>query len=296
MRSQALRADIMMLFAAFIWGVSFVVQQVGMDSIGPFLYTGLRFSLGALALLPLFFLPSKTRRTPHEPMSRSLLLAGVSLGLVLTIGISFQQVGLLYTSVTNSGFITCLYVIIVPVLGLAFGQHTHLGTWLGASLAVIGMYLLSVGDGFKVASGDWLQLAGAFVWGGHVLLVGYFARRHDPIRLSILQFAVCAVLSLIVAVIVEPIRLGDIQAAAWTIAYGGLLSVGIGFTLQVVAQRHAIASHAAIILSMEAVFAALAGAVFLGETLHAKGYIGTALMLAGMLLAQLWPRPNAAKA
>jgi drug/metabolite transporter (DMT)-like permease len=216
------------------------------------------------------------------------------MGIALALGINLQQVGLLFTSVTNAGFITGLYVIVVPLLGLLLGHKTGMGTWLGCVLAVIGMFLLSVGDNFQVASGDWLQLIGAFVWGGHVILVGLFASRHDPIRLAFLQFATCSVISLILAVIFEPIALDSIIAAGPALLYGGVFAVGVGYTLQVVAQKHAIASHAAIILSLEAVFAAIAGAWFLGEALQLRGYVGCALMLAGMLLAQLWPRKEPA--
>ncbi|MBF3284939.1 DMT family transporter, partial [Pseudomonas aeruginosa] len=135
MRSQALRADVLMLITAMIWGVSFVAQRLGMDAIGPFLYTGLRFVLGALVLVPLLML--RSRRDGAQPFNRGQLLAGVILGVALTTGINLQQVGLLFTSVTNSGFITGLYVIVVPLLGLLFGQRTGAGTWLGASLAVL---------------------------------------------------------------------------------------------------------------------------------------------------------------
>jgi drug/metabolite transporter (DMT)-like permease len=292
MRNQALRADLLMLLTAMIWGSAFVAQRLGMDSIGPFLYSGIRFALAALILLPLLpVLQYRSRGTPQPPLNRPLLVGGSLMGLALALGINLQQAGLLFTSVTNSGFITGLYVIIVPLLGLFIGQKTGLGIWLGASLAVVGMFLLSVGEGFQVASGDWLQLAGAFVWGVHVLLVGFFAGRHDPLRLAVVQFAVCGLISLLLAVIFEEIRLDAIIAAGPAILYGGVFGVAIGFTLQVVAQKHAIASHAAIILSLEAVFAAVAGALLLGESLELRGYFGCALMLGGMLLAQLWPKP-----
>jgi drug/metabolite transporter (DMT)-like permease len=288
MRSQALRADLLMLLTALIWGTAFVAQRLGMDSVGPFLYSGLRFSLGALVLLPLLLY--RPAGSAPAPVSRSLLLGGLLLGLALTAGINLQQVGLLFTSVTNSGFITGLYVIIVPLLGLLLGQRAGLGIWLGASLAVLGMALLSIGADFQVAPGDWLQLAGALVWGVHVLLVGALAGRHDPVRIAFLQFLTCALISLLLAVLFEEIDVDAILRAGPAILYGGLISVGIGYTLQVVAQKHAIASHAAIILSLEAVFAAIAGALLLGEALTPRGYLGCALMLAGMLVAQLWPR------
>jgi len=289
MRKQALRADLLMLITAMIWGSGFVAQTSGMDHIGPYLYTGLRFALGSLCLLPLLLRRSDAVK-PEPLMTRGLLLGGIVMGLALCTGINLQQVGLLFTSVTNAGFITGLYVIVVPLLGLVLGHKTGTGTWLGAGLAVVGMFLLSVGDNFNVASGDWLQLIGAFVWGGHVILVGVFASRHDAIRLAFLQFLTCSVISLILALIFEDIQLQSIIAAGPALLYGGVVAVGIGYTLQVVAQKDAIASHAAIILSLEAVFAAIAGALLLGESLHLKGYLGCALMLAGMLLAQLWPK------
>lgn len=291
MRNNALRADLLMLTTAIIWGSAFVAQRLGMDHIGPFLYTGLRFALAAVVLIPLIIYKSTRQAIPGEPMSnRGLLFGGAMMGLVLSLGINLQQVGLLFTSVTNSGFITGLYVIIVPLMGLFIGHKTGLGIWLGAILAVVGMFLLCVGDNFQVASGDWLQLAGACVWATHVLVVGLFAKRHDTLRLAFLQFAVCAVISLLLAVALEPISLATIIQAGPAIIYGGAIAGGIGYTLQVVAQKDAIASHAAIIFSLEAVFAALAGSLFLDEALQLRGYIGCALMFAGMLIAQLWPR------
>ncbi|WP_409297227.1 DMT family transporter [Pseudomonas sp. KCJK8993] len=289
MRSQALRADALMLVTAVIWGSAFVAQTSGMNHIGPFLYSGLRFALGSLCLLPLVLRRPPHDRPPEPMLTRGLLLGGVLMGLALALGINLQQVGLMFTSVTNAGFITGLYVIVVPLLGLLIGQRTGLGTWLGAVLAVLGMFLLSVGDNFHVAPGDWLQLIGAFVWGGHVILVGLFASRHDPIRLAFLQFATCSVASLVLALCLEPIHWPAIISAGPAILYGGVVAVGIGYTLQVIAQKDAIASHAAIILSLEAVFAAIAGAWLLDESLQMRGYIGCALMLTGMLVAQLWP-------
>ena len=294
MHRPSLRADLLMLLTALIWGTTFVAQRLGMNEIGPFLYTGLRFSLGALVLLP--WVLRRPAGGVVEPFHRGLLAGGLLLGLALTAGINLQQVGLLFTSVTNSGFITGLYVIIVPLLGLLVGQRTGLGTWVGASLAVLGMALLSIGPDFQVASGDWLQLAGALVWGVHVLLVGALASRHDPLRIAFLQFVTCAAISLLLAVLLEEIRLDAILRAAPAVLYGGVIAVGIGYTLQVVAQKHAIASHAAIILSLEAVFAAIAGALVLDESLSARGYLGCALMFIGMLAAQLWPGRRAAVA
>jgi len=286
MHRQALRADLLMLLTAMIWGSGFVAQTAGMEHVGPFLYTGLRFALGSVCLLPLLYW--RTRRAP-QATTRGQLAAGTAMGLALALGINLQQFGLQFTSVTNAGFITGLYVIVVPVVGLFLGHATGAGTWLGACLAVVGMYLLSVNEHFEVAPGDWLQLAGAFVWAGHVLLVGHFASRHDVIRLAFIQFVVCALVSLLLAVIFEPFHAQAMVDALPAVAYGGMVAAALGYTLQVIAQRHAITSHAAIIFSLEAVFAAIAATLFLGEVLTPRGYLGCAVMLAGMLVAQLWP-------
>ncbi|MEH6490673.1 DMT family transporter [Halopseudomonas sp.] len=284
------RADALMLLTAMIWGSTFVAQRLGMDHIGPFLYTGLRFMVGALAVMPLIWLLRKpaSANAPSR-LSKPMLLGSLALGGALTLGINLQQIGLMFTTVTNSGFITGLYVILVPVFGLFIGMRTHKGTWAGALLAVVGMVLLSVGPGFTVASGDWLQLIGAACWAVHVLMVGALASRYDPILVSFIQFMVCAVVSLTLALVFEPIQWPMIQQALPAILYGGVLAVGVAFTLQVVAQKDAITSHAAIILSLEAVFAALAGWLILGETLSPRGLLGCALMLGGMLIAQLVP-------
>ena len=299
MARHSLRADLLMLLTALIWGTTFVAQKMGMDAIGPFLYTGLRFALGAVLLIPVLYWFSLRRRAQNavSPVNRSSIIGGITLGVVLTIGINLQQVGLMFTTVTNSGFITGLYVIMVPLLGLLIGQRTGAGTWLGASLAVVGMYLLSVGENFSVASGDWLQLAGAVIWGVHVLLAGRMASRHDPILIAYVQFITCAVISSLLALAFEPWVLEKIIQALPAIVYGGALAVAVGFTLQLVAQRDAPPAHAAIILSLEAVFAAMAGWVMMDETLTLRGFIGCGLMFAGMLVAQLLPmlfkRPKA---
>lgn len=289
MKSSAYRADALMLITALIWGSTFVAQTKGMEHIGPFLYTGLRFLLGAMAILPLVLLARARTGAVGHRFSWPMVLGSLVLGLVLTLGINLQQIGLMFTTVTNSGFITGLYVILVPVFGLFIGMRTGLGTWAGAALALAGMLLLSVNADYSIARGDWLQLTGAACWAIHVLLVSSLASRFDPVRVAFLQFIVCAAISLMLALVFEPIAWPSIVLAGPAILYGGLLAVGIGFTLQVVAQRDAIASHAAVILSLEAVFAALAGWLILGETLSVRGFIGCCMMLAGMLIAQLVP-------
>lgn len=286
---RTLRAEGLLLLTAAIWGFAFVAQRVGMEHVGPFGFNGVRFALGCLVLLPLLARGGRGSGGGR----RSLLGDGLLAGLVLFGGASFQQVALVYTTAGNAGFITGLYVVLVPILGLPLGQRTHAGTWLGALLAAAGLYLLSVTAELALSPGDLLVLVGAGFWAAHVLLLGWLSPRQEPLRLAFAQYAVCALLSLGVSAAVEPNTAAGYLAAALPILYGGLLSVGIAYTLQVVAQRVARPAHAAILLSLEAVFAALGGWLLLGETLSPRGLSGCALMLAGMLLSQLWrpPRP-----
>lgn len=286
MQSRNVRADLILLLVAVIWGFGFVAQRVGMDALGPFGFNGSRFLLGALSLLPLLLV---FKAKPGQGDVGTLLKGGVLAGLLLFVGASLQQVGLQYTTAGNAGFITGLYIILVPVIALCWGQKTGLNTWSGALLAVCGLYLLSVNEDFSINYGDMLELIGALFWAGHVLLIGKLSPQMDSLRLSVVQFVVCALLCLGVAVIWEPGTLTTTNLAlAWQpIVYAGVFSVGIAYTLQVVAQKNAPASHAAIILSLEAAFAALGGWWLLDEHLDGRALTGCGLMLAGMLLSQL---------
>ncbi len=283
---KSLKAELLLLLTALIWGFAFVAQRAGMDHVGPFTYTGVRFLLGALSLLPLLLIGSRASRSAPPRNWRTILAGSLLAGLFLFAGATLQQLGLVHTTAGKAGFITGLYVVIVPLLGL-FWHSTPPSTWVGAGLAVIGLYLLTMTDGLTLAEGDGLVLAGAFFWAGHVLVIGWLSGRIEPVLLACLQITVCGVLSLGVALAIEPISLRGLQDATLPILYGGLLSVGIAYTLQVVAQRDAPPSHAAIILSLETVFAALGGWLLLDEALPGRGLLGCGLMLAGMLLSQL---------
>ncbi len=286
---HTLRTDLLMLLAAAIWGSTFVAQRLGMDAIGPFLYTGTRFLLGAALVALLWrWRPGPLATHPVLP-SRGLWRAGLLLGAVLFAAVNLQQVGLLTTSVSNAGFITGLYVVLVPILMLVLGDKVQLAMWLAVALATVGMYLLSVQPGMVIAPGDWLQLAGALLWAVHMLMVSRMASRHDALRLAALQYLVAGALSLVVALWREPISAAAIADAGWAIAYGGVLSVGVAYTLQVLAQKTARASHAAVIYSSEGVFSALTGWAMLGEAMSGRAIGGAALMVVAMLLAQ-WRR------
>lgn len=285
------RTDLLMVGVAVIWGSTFVAQQMGMDSVGPFTYTAARMALGVALIAPLWWWRGGPFAAVPRVDSPGLWRDGTLLGLVLFVAINLQQVGLLGTTVANAGFITGLYVVLVPVLMRLFGQRVGMPVWLAVGLATAGLYFLSVKPDASIAPGDWLQLGSAALWAVHVLLVGHWARRHDAIRLAILQYLVAGGLSWLAAVWrAEPITFDALAGAAGAIAWGGLLSIGIAYTLQVVAQRTAKASHAAIIYSSEGVFAAIGGWWVLGEMIGWRGWGGAALILAGMLLAQLGRR------
>jgi len=198
-----------------------------------------------------------------------------------------QQAGMVYTTAGNGGFITGLYVVIVPLMGLFWRQRPHAGTWVGAILAAVGLYFLSITDELTISFGDLLVLIGAFFWAGHVLLIGWLAPRTDSLKLASVQFAICSVLSMAVALVIEDVNLPSILEAAVPILYGGLGSVGIAYTLQVIAQREAHPAHSAIILSLEGVFAAFGGWLLLNEVLSMRSFFGCTLMLTGMLLSEL---------
>ncbi|ADW19117.1 protein of unknown function DUF6 transmembrane [Desulfobulbus propionicus DSM 2032] len=287
-KHSTLQADLLLLLVALIWGFGFVAQRVGMDHLGPYTFNGIRFLLGGLCLLPLAL---GRATTPMVPKDRHIPLpwAGLLAGGILFIAATLQQVGITSTTAGKAGFITGLYVVLVPMLGLLVRERTHGGTWLGAVAAAIGLYLLSVSEDFRIEAGDLLVLIGAVFWAGHVLALSYLSPRTVPVRLAMVQFFVCGGLSLLTGVCLEPITLQAIIEATVPIFYGGVCSVGAGYTLQVVVQRKAHPSHAAILLSLESPFAALGGWLLLGEVLSGRAVVGCALMLAGMLVSQLWP-------
>ena len=282
------KGDLLLLLTALIWGSAFVAQKVGMDHMGPFLFTGIRFALGALVLTPLILLFS--RPVSAAPLARkgpSLFMAGLLAGTLLFAGSILQQIGIIYTTAGKAGFITGLYVVIVPLLGCIWGFRPGRGSMFGALLAVTGLYLLTITSGFYISLGDSLVIMCAFMYALHVLAIGWMAPRLDVLKLAALQFWVCAGISLMIGLVVEDWSWSAIRAAAVPIIYGGVLSVGVAFTLQVVAQKRSPPTHAAVILSLETVFAVLAGVIILGEALSMRGWTGCSLMLAGMLAAQL---------
>lgn len=284
--AKSWQGNSMLLIAAAVWGGGFVAQRMGLDHVGPFTYNACRFPVGALCLLAYHILIHRRQVKTPVPV-HSLIKPVLICGSCMFMGASFQQYGLKYTTASNAGFVTGLYVIFVPLIGILLGHKNGVSVWLGCILAVSGMYLLSVSESMTINLGDALVFISALFWSFHVLSIGHFASRIDPIRFAIGQLVVCTLGSGIVAALTEPITWPSIQLASGAIIYGGVFSVGLGFTLQVFGQRNATPAAAAIILSLESVFAALFGVLFLHEVLSPRALTGCALMLSGMIFAQL---------
>lgn len=288
--TKELRSSFLLLLTAMIWGFAFVAQRAGMEHLGAYTYNGIRFALGSISLIPVIKVFSKSASMEYkgslEEDKKKVIRCGIIAGSILFIGATLQQIGLLYTTAGKAGFITTLYIVIVPILGIFLKQKTSANIWIGAIVATIGLYFLSINEDLSIGFGDLLQLIGAVFWAVHIIVIGFFTKKVDSLKLSSMQFATCSILSFILAFIFEDIQVANIIKSMVPVLYGGFMSVGIAYTLQVVAQRHAKASHAAIAMSMESVFAALGGVILLGEKIPARGFLGCSLMLLGMLISQ----------
>ena len=279
-------ANSLLLITAAIWGLGFVAQVLGMNYLSPFAFIGIRFLMGAVSLAPLVIFFHYRNWLPASSL-RTVCVGSLVLGVILFAAGSLQQVGIVYSNASNAGFITGLYMVIVPILGLALKHRTGLNTWLGCALALVGLFLLSVKADFTMGYGDTLLLVGAVGWALHILAIDHYAPRAAPLLLSLGQFVVCGCLAMVVSAFIETTTWSQVRAATNVLIYAGVITVGVAYTLQVIAQERADPTHAAIILSLEAVFGAVGGYLFLQEQLSGRELIGCALMLAGMLVSQL---------
>ena len=289
---RRLHANLLLLIAALIWGVTFSLQQMAMAHIGPAYFTGIRFALGAVALLPLaIWEVRKLQKQSDWKLERPHMAGMLAVGCALFLGAWLQQVGIASTTVANAGFLTALYVPLTPVLALLFLRRSpHPAIWPAAAACMGGAYLMAGGSMDVMRDGDLWVIGGALFWAIHILLVGWVSMRTGaPFLISCVQFSVCGVLGLSWGGVAEVITWDGFMGALPMIAFAGLFSTAVGFTLQVVGQRHTPAADAAVILSAETVFAVLAGAVLLGERIGALGLAGGALILAGVLAVELLP-------
>lgn len=282
--------SLMLLIAAIIWGSTFVAQSMGAVYLEPFSFQALRSIMGALALLPLILLMNRRKIKQGQARvaahTRDVLIGGTLCGLVLFIAINLQQFGLVETTAGKAGFITALYIVIVPIYGLFLGHRARPALWLAVLIAAVGLYLLSVTERFTISRGDVLLIIGAFFFSVQILLVDHYGARVDGVQLCAVQFLVCGLLSLIAMFVFETPTFSNIKKAIGPLLYAGVLSSGVAYTLQILAQRTTPPAIASLLMSLEAVFAVITGIIVLGEMPTLREVIGSLLMFIAILFAQ----------
>ncbi len=292
---STLFGNLLLLITALIWGSSFVSQRVSMKHIDPFTFLASRSFLAVIFLIAIILIKSKftlpsletSSNNDDNPRAYSLWKGGTICGFFMFLGASIQQVGMVHTTASKAGFITAIYVIFVPIIGIFLKHKIKKQVWFSVILVSIGLYLLCVTESFSINNSDLLVLIGSVFWSFQILVVDYYSPHVDCVKLSCIQFTVCLVLSTIVAFIVETPELTGILACGRHIVYAGIFASGVGFTLQMIGQKFAKAAIASIIMSMESVFAALSGVLLIGEILSIREICGSLLVLSAIIIAQV---------
>ncbi len=282
-----LKSTILLFLTAIIWGFAFVAQRVGAEFVGAFTFNGVRFMLGACSLVPVILLFE--REKIDIKLLKNNVLPGILAGVVLFIASTLQQYGVEITqSAGKAGFLTGLYTVLVPLIRFVMGKKTSVLTFVGAVFAVTGLFFLCMtGNEISFGIGDIILIIGAFFWAGHILVVDKFVHTTSPLKFSLIQFIICGILSLIFAVILEDIEFSAIKSAGIPILYGGIMSVGVAYTCQILGQKESDPTFASIVFSTESVFSAIGGALLLNEIMSGRGYLGCVLIFIGIVLSQL---------
>lgn len=285
MNKFVLRQSLLLLLAATIWGVAFVAQSVGMDYVGPYTFLTSRSFLGAVVLLPVIYIRDNRKIVVPQ---RQLLIAGICCGICLFVASILQQIGIVYTTVGKSGFITAMYIVIVPVLGIFMKKRAGIRIWCGVALAVTGLYFLCMTPGsISIQKGDVLTGVCAVAFSFHILIVDYFAPKLDGVKMSCVQFLTCGILASVGMVLFEQPTIEAVLAAWLPILYAGALSSGVAYTLQIVGQRGLNPTVASLLMSMESVISVIAGFVLLKQALSVREMIGCVIMFCAIVLVQL---------
>lgn len=291
MAKSIIKQNILPLLAAFIWGASFVAQSVGSETMQPFGFNAVRCAMAVVFLIPvsLAFDSVKKRQGTYEKTNvKDLLFGGLACGTALTIAVNLQQSGVGDSGAGKAGFITALYVVLVPILGLILKKHVPSQVWLSAAIAVVGLYLLCIKEGFTIVQSDFYLLCCAVMFAIQIMCVDHFVKPVDGVKLSCAQFAVVSILSGICMIIFEEVPSWEIiKISAVPLIYTGIFSSGIAYTLQIIAQKDANPTVLSLILSLESVFATISGAILLHEKMMGREYIGCVLMFAAVILSQL---------
>ncbi|MBP3542783.1 MAG: DMT family transporter [Lachnospiraceae bacterium] len=294
MKTETWKRSGILLLTAFIWGIAFVAQSVGMDYVEPFTFNGVRTLLGGIVLIPCIFILKKINppaKKEEKADKKMLIMGGTLCGIALCVGSSLQQIGLaMYSADTNvgkAGFITALYIILVPLIGIFMKKKAGLTVWLGVLLAVFGFYFLCIKDGFSVELADIIVLIGSVAFSFHILIIDYFADKADGVKLSCIQFFTCGAICLLIMLLLENPTWEAIWAARIPILYAGVMSCGVAYTLQIIGQKNMNPTVASLLLSLESVFSALAGWVILNQSLNMRELFGCVLVFAAIILAQM---------
>lgn len=282
--------NFMLVLTALIWGVAFVAQSVGMDYVGPLTFNFARCLIGGLILIPCIkFLDKRgfTEKPKTKADRKTLIIGGICCGCALFLGMNLQQFGIMYTTVGKAGFITALYIIIVPILGLFLKQKVAKNVWVSVCIAVIGFYIMCITESLSINIGDLLILICAFAFSFHILIIDHFSSKVDCVRMACIQFFVAGLLSAAGMLLFESPTISNMLAAWMPILYAGILSCGVAYTLQIVAQKNTDPTIASLILSLESVFSLLGGWIILHERLSPREGIGCVLVFVAIILAQL---------
>lgn len=282
-----IKSTILLFLTAIIWGFAFVAQRVGADYVGTFTFNGVRFMLGTVSLIPVIVIFE--REKIDKALIKNNLLPGILAGVVLFIASTLQQYGVEITgSAGKAGFLTGLYTVLVPLIRFVMGKKTSILTFIGAIFAVAGLFFLCMtGNEISFGIGDIVLIIGAFFWAGHILVVDKFVHKTSPLKFSLVQFVVCGILSLAFAIVLEDIELSAIKSAGIPILYGGIMSVGVAYTCQILGQKESDPTFASIVFSTESVFSAIGGALLLNEIMAGRSYLGCVLIFIGIVLSQL---------
>ena len=281
------KSTFLLFLTAMIWGFAFVAQRVGAEFVGAFTFNGIRFMLGTCSLIPVILIFER-EKFDKEKFIKTLVPA-ILAGTVLFIASTLQQYGVEITqSAGKAGFLTGLYTVLVPLIRFVMGKKTSLFTFVGAIFAVAGLFFLCMtGNEITFGIGDLILIIGAFFWAGHILVVDKYVDNVSPLKFSMMQFLVCGILSLACAFILEDIELSSVKSAGIPILYGGIMSVGVAYTCQILGQKESDPTFASIVFSTESVFSAIGGALLLNEIMSGRGYLGCVLIFIGIILSQL---------
>ena len=283
-----LRGSLLLLTASLLWGTTFVAQILGMEGLGPYTYAAARFALGTLFMWALWYAYRGKRMTQKRAGTfHSGFRAGIPVGFAMFVGVTLQQVALLYTTAGKTAFITTLYIVLVPLAAVLLGQRVRAAQWGGAVLAFAGVYFLSAHGETELNTGDILVFISSFFWMAQILLIDRYASTVDVIELCLMQMLVCTFGNTMLAAAYEPFAWSAVAGAAFPILYGGILSCGVAYTCQILGQAYVEPTQASILLSLEAVFAAVSGWIVLGEMMSGIQLFGCALLLGGALIAQM---------